>query len=147
MSGTKYTIALGATVRSPETYPIEAGETIRVITPASSTAKLEISYDGGATWKNWAFGTQAQSLTKNEVLLKRCLVRATCVTGTATFEADLAASTEAHARVMIGTGTPASLVAAAPGTMFLAIGGGAATTLYIKGSGTDATGWLAVTGA
>ena len=51
MSGTKYTIALDATVRSPETYPIEAGETIRIITPASSTAKLEISYDGGATWK------------------------------------------------------------------------------------------------
>src|SRR5690606_25485018 len=112
-----------------------------------STAKIEISYDDGATWKPWAFGTQAQSLTKNEVLLRAALVKATAVTGTATFEIDSPAATEAHSRVMIGTGTPASLVAAAPGTMFLAIGGGAATTLYIKGSGTDATGWLAVTGA
>lgn len=147
MAGTQATVALEVGVTTPEVHHVAAGSTIRLITPVSSTAKIEVSYDGGLTFKPWAFGTQAASLTKNEVLLRAAVVKATAVTGTATFEIDSPAATEAHSRILVGTGTPASLVAAAPGTLFLAIGGGAATTLYIKGSGTDATGWLAVTGA
>jgi hypothetical protein len=146
MAGTKFNLAIKAGEAYPQLYPIEPGETIRLVTAASSTARLEISYDGGFTWKPWAFGTQAQSLTKSEVLLKKALVRAVAVTGTATFEADAAAATEAHSRVIIGLGTPASLVAAPPGTLYLRTDADADTALYIKETGTDASGWTAMAG-
>jgi hypothetical protein len=41
-----------------------------------------------------------------------------------------------------GTGTPESVVTAPVGSMFLRTDGGAATTLYIKETGTGNTGWV-----
>lgn len=149
MAGTQATVALNiAGAATPEVHYVKAGATVRLITAASSTAKVEVSYDDGATFTPWAFGTQAASLTKNEVLLRDAVVKATIVTGTATFEIDAPATGEAHSRFLVGTGTPLNLVAAHPGTLFLAIGGGAATTLYVKTSGAGTTaGWQVLTAA
>lgn len=44
--------------------------------------------------------------------------------------------------VFFGTGTPEAVVTANIGSLFLRSDGGAATTLYIKESGTAATGWV-----
>jgi hypothetical protein len=45
--------------------------------------------------------------------------------------------------VLFGTGTPETNVTAPIGTMYLRKDGGAGTTLYVKESGTGATGWAA----
>lgn len=45
-------------------------------------------------------------------------------------------------RVRFGTGTPEGVVVANVGSMFLRDDGGAATTLYIKESGSGNTGWI-----
>ena len=42
-----------------------------------------------------------------------------------------------------GTGTPEGRVRARVGSLYLRRDGGAATTLYVKESGTDVTGWVA----
>jgi hypothetical protein len=42
-----------------------------------------------------------------------------------------------------GTGSPAGVVAAPPGTLYLNLSGGAATTLWVKESGTGTSGWVA----
>lgn len=42
-----------------------------------------------------------------------------------------------------GTGSPESVVTAGIGTLYLRTDGGAGTTLYVKESGTGATGWIA----
>ena len=46
-------------------------------------------------------------------------------------------------RVRHGSGTPESVVTAPPGTLYCNDSGGAATTLYVKESGTGSTGWVA----
>ena len=45
-------------------------------------------------------------------------------------------------RVSWGTGTPESAVTAPVGSLFLRTDGGAATTLYVKESGSGNTGWV-----
>lgn len=42
-----------------------------------------------------------------------------------------------------GTGAPNGVVTASPGAVYLNLSGGAATTLYVKESGTGNTGWVA----
>jgi hypothetical protein len=42
-----------------------------------------------------------------------------------------------------GTGTPEAVVTAPIGTLYINKSGGAATTLYVKTSGTGNTGWTA----
>ena len=42
-----------------------------------------------------------------------------------------------------GSGTPEGAVTAPVGTLYLRTDGGAATTLYVKESGTGNTGWVA----
>lgn len=42
-----------------------------------------------------------------------------------------------------GYGTPLGVVVAAVGSIYTRLDGGAGTTLYVKESGTDATGWVA----
>lgn len=49
-----------------------------------------------------------------------------------------------NARVRQGTGSPAGVVVGSVGDLYLRRDGGAATTLYVKESGTDTTaGWVA----
>lgn len=48
------------------------------------------------------------------------------------------------AKVLAGTGAPAGLVFGSPGDLYVNKSGGAATTLYVKESGTNTTaGWVA----
>ena len=46
-------------------------------------------------------------------------------------------------RIMVGTGSPESVVTAPVGSLWLRTNGGASTTLYVKESGTGNTGWIA----
>ena len=46
-------------------------------------------------------------------------------------------------RVRSGTGTPEGAVTAPVGTVYTREDGGAATTFYVKESGTGNTGWVA----
>ncbi len=48
-----------------------------------------------------------------------------------------------QALVLSGAGSPASVVTAVVGTLYLRTDGGANTTLYIKESGAGNTGWVA----
>lgn len=45
--------------------------------------------------------------------------------------------------IRTGSGSPAGVVAAPVGSMYLRNDGGAGSTLYVKESGTDETGWVA----
>jgi hypothetical protein len=47
------------------------------------------------------------------------------------------------ANIISGTGSPAGVVAAGVGTLYLRTDGGANTTLYVKEIGTDFNGWAA----
>lgn len=51
--------------------------------------------------------------------------------------------TAVNSVTLTGTGTPEGIVAAPIGTQYINKTGGAATTLYIKTSGTTAAGWTA----
>lgn len=46
-------------------------------------------------------------------------------------------------RIRWGDGTPEGVVVAPVGTIYLREDGGAGTVLYVKESGTGATGWVA----
>lgn len=46
-------------------------------------------------------------------------------------------------RIFKGYGTPESVITAGVGALYLRLDGGATTTLYVKTSGTGATGWTA----
>lgn len=46
-------------------------------------------------------------------------------------------------KVMAGTGSPAGVVAAPVGSLFLRSDGGANTSMYVKESGTGTSGWAA----
>jgi hypothetical protein len=48
-----------------------------------------------------------------------------------------------YSRLYTGTGTPEGAVTAGVGSLYLRQDGGAATTLYVKESGTGNTGWVA----
>lgn len=50
---------------------------------------------------------------------------------------------EGTALPMIYTGNGVPTIAADPGSLYLNKQGGAGTTLYVKESGTDETGWIA----
>lgn len=45
-------------------------------------------------------------------------------------------------RIKGGNGSPETVVTAAVGSLYLRLDGGAATTLYVKESGTGNTGWI-----
>lgn len=45
--------------------------------------------------------------------------------------------------IYAGTGTPEAVVTAGVGSIFRRLDGGAATTLYVKESGTGNVGWIA----
>lgn len=47
------------------------------------------------------------------------------------------------ARIASGTGSPAGVVSAPVGSLYLRLDGGATTTLYVKEAGTSSTGWVA----
>lgn len=49
----------------------------------------------------------------------------------------------AGANVLYGSGSPASVVTAPVGSVYLCTNGGTGTTLYVKESGTGNTGWVA----
>lgn len=51
--------------------------------------------------------------------------------------------TNATTAIYVGTGTPEGAQAAAAGSLFLRLDGGAGTTLYLKESGTGTSGWVA----
>ena len=46
-------------------------------------------------------------------------------------------------RVYSGTGSPLNVVQAKIGSLYLRTDGGGSTTLYVKESGTDGSGWVA----
>lgn len=50
---------------------------------------------------------------------------------------------EASPSVRSGTGTPEGAVVAPIGSLYVNLSGGAATTLYVKTSGSGNTGWTA----
>lgn len=137
MSGEVLTLGLKAGVASPTTYHVPIGAPVRLITAASSTAKVEVSYDGGWTFSDWAFGTQAQSLTKEQRFSVPVIVRASAATGTATLEID----SPDGPPMMHVKGTPASVVAAPAGSVAQRYDGGEDTIVYVKETGTDASGW------
>lgn len=56
---------------------------------------------------------------------------------------DLFRGAPGPAFIIWGTGSPETVVTAPVGSLFLRTNGGAATTLYVKESGTAATGWVA----
>jgi len=56
---------------------------------------------------------------------------------------DYAAGDAKSVKIFIGYLTPEGAVVASPGSVFLRKDGAAATTLYVKTSGTGATGWTA----
>lgn len=142
MAGTLATVALSAATPETRLYPVPPGGVARLITAASSTAKLEVSEDGGYTFTDWAFGTLAQSTTKQQMAgALPLLVRATALTGTATFEIDLAAA-GAVSMMLRGLGDPTSAVQAPIGTLYLRTDGGASTTLYVK-TGALIANWTA----
>ena len=47
------------------------------------------------------------------------------------------------AKIVTGTGSPENVVTARVGSLYLRQDGGAGTTLWVKESGTGATGWIA----
>lgn len=55
----------------------------------------------------------------------------------------LVGGSTALTRIYQGTGSPETVVAAVVGSLYLRLDGGAATTLYVKESGTAKTGWIA----
>lgn len=59
------------------------------------------------------------------------------------FQLDLGTTSANGVKVRSGAGSPEGVLAAPVGSMWLRTDGGAATTLYIKESGTTATGWVA----
>ena len=103
---------------------------------------MEVSYDGGASWKAWELGDQAQSTTGAIQMYRRGLVRPVPLTGTATFEIDSPAAGEAHSPILRGAGAPA--MNAPIGTLYLRNDGGATTTLYVKtAAGAGSGNWTA----
>ena len=56
---------------------------------------------------------------------------------------DIAAGDGEGTRVLHGYATPEGAIVADVGALFLRKDGGASTTLYVKESGTGATGWVA----
>lgn len=141
MAGTSMTQALTAATPPTQVWRFPAGTPLRLITPAASTAKLQISEDGW-NWRDWSFGVQPQSTTNEERLLNAASVKAVPVTGTATLEVDLPAAVPSMIAVK---GSPATKVAAPAGTVAIRTDGGDNTVVYAKESGTDATGWGAAT--
>jgi len=65
------------------------------------------------------------------------------VAGTLDTADDMADGAMGGGILLSGTGSPETAVAADPGTLYLNTAGGAATTLYVKESGTSNTGWIA----
>lgn len=141
MSGTLMTQALTAAKAPSEVYRFPAGTPVRLITAATSTAKLQFS-DDGWHWRDWSFGTLPQSTTAEERLLRETSVRAVPVTGTATLEVDTPADVPS---VIAVKGSPATKVVAPAGTVAIRTDGGDNTVVYAKESGADATGWGAAT--
>ncbi len=143
MAGDVVTKALKINVSAPEVFAVPAFSPVRLITASASTAKVEYSTNGGYTWKTWAFGTQAAGSTQEQKFPIDVLVRGVAVTGTATLEID---DPDADGLLFV-KGTPASLVAAPAGTVAIRYDGGEDTIVYVKESGTDASGWAPLTDA
>lgn len=56
---------------------------------------------------------------------------------------DLVAGDGETRRVFSGQGSPEGVVSAGVGSIYMRTDGGASTSVYVKESGTDATGWVA----
>ncbi len=137
MSGEVETVALKAGTEAAKVYAVPPGAPVRLITAATSTAKVEVSYDGGITFSDWAFGTLAQSTTKEQRFPYPVVVRAVPVTGTATLEID---ETNGPPLLFV-KGTPEAAVAASPGVVAIRYDGGEDTIVYVKETDTGNTGW------
>lgn len=55
----------------------------------------------------------------------------------------LAATKELNDLFLFGTGSPEGVVSATPGKIYLNLTGGAGTTLWVKETGSEASGWIA----
>jgi len=143
MAGEVETVALEAGVEATRVYALPPGAPVRLITDASSTAKVQVSGDGGVTFADWAFGTIAASTTKEQRFPYPVVVRGVPVTGTATLEIDESNG----APLLFVKGTPESAVTAAAGTVAIRYDGGEDTIVYVKETGADNTGWAPLTDA
>lgn len=56
---------------------------------------------------------------------------------------DLVAGDGEQVRVFNGNGSPEGSVVAGVGSIYMRVDGGASTSIYVKESGTGATGWIA----
>lgn len=56
---------------------------------------------------------------------------------------DLVSGDGDQRRIFNGNGSPEGVVAAGIGSIYMRADGGASTSVYVKESGTDATGWVA----
>lgn len=56
---------------------------------------------------------------------------------------DVVAGDGVAQKVYNGVGSPEGVVVAQPGSIYMNLSGGASTSVYIKESGSDATGWVA----
>ncbi len=45
-------------------------------------------------------------------------------------------------QMLVGNGSPNTVVSASPGSLYLNVAGGTGTTLYVKESGSGNTGWV-----
>jgi hypothetical protein len=143
MAGEVVTFPLKAGVEASKVFAVPPGAPVRLITPASSTAKVEVSADGGLTYQDWAFGTIPQSTTQEQRFPYSVVVRGVPVTGTATLEIDKTLGPP----LLFVKGTPEGAVAAAPGTVAIRYDGSEDTIVYVKETGTGNTGWSPLTDA
>lgn len=87
---------------------------------------------------DWTYSTGTTAFVISRVGVDKITVNASDVTF-----ADKILINGTNAGIHAGTGSPESVITAPIGSLFLRTDGGAATTLYVKETGTGNTGWVA----
>lgn len=86
---------------------------------------------------------QAGLLAGVRALLAFCRGLQSGLTGETVYVTAVGSAATPASTITWGTGSPAGVVAAAPGSLYLNLSGGAGATLYVKESGTSTSGWVA----
>lgn len=114
--------------------------------------------DGGRMAQTWVSGTAGSSSARTDIDTRLRVVRGTVgqtdnivevcdqagtVLAAFTPAGDLRLGGNTGPLIKAGTGTPAGVVSAPVGSLYLRSDGGASTTLYVKESGVGTAGWVA----
>lgn len=94
---------------------------------------------GGVAFEWSANGLASADRTNVNVMRDRIIAGKGIVAGSQTGSSDMTLTPS----VRWGSGTPLNVVVAPVGSLFIRTNGGANTTLYVKETGVDATGWVA----